>query len=230
MEKNIFKDYLKELNVEINEKMYEQLEQYFEILVEENKKYNLTGITDYKEVFIKHFYDSLTICSVIDLNSVTSLADVGSGAGFPGLVLKIMFPNLKVYLIESSMKRCNFLNLVSNTLNLKNIEVLNKRAEEVTTELYDVTTARAVSKLSILAELCVPMLKTNGYFIPLKGSNLDEINNTKFETILNLNLVEHKTIELPFNYGSRNILKYKKTTLCDKKYPRSYNEILKKPL
>ena len=130
MNQNKFIEELKKLSIEIKEEQLEQLNKYYELLVSWNEKMNLTGIVEKEAVFLKHFYDSPTIAKVIDLNNVNSLCDIGTGAGFPGLVLKIIFPNLKVTLIDSLNKRINFLNTVIETLNLDKIETIHARAEE----------------------------------------------------------------------------------------------------
>ena len=149
MNKELFIEELNKLNINPTIKQLEQLEKYYEILVTENQKYNLTAITDKESVYLKHFYDSLTITKIIELSN-QSLCDIGTGAGFPGMVLKIFFPNLKVTLVDATLKKCNFLNYVIDELQLINIEVLNKRAEEfssVVREQYDIVTSRAVAPL-----------------------------------------------------------------------------------
>ena len=173
MNKNKFIEELKKINIVLDEKQLNQLEKYYELLVEYNKVMNLTGITEKEEVYLKHFYDSLTIIKVIDLKNVNSLCDIGTGAGFPGLVLKIVFPNLKVTLLDSLNKRINFLNTVIEELKLENIETIHARAEEyaiLNRNKFDITTSRAVAHLSILLEYAIPITKENGYFIPLKGN------------------------------------------------------------
>ena len=205
-------------------------EKYYKFLVEENNKYNLTSITDKDEVYIKHFLDSLSIENIIDLDNI-SLCDVGSGAGFPAIPLKIMYPNIKLTIIEPTLKRCNFLKQVVEMLNMKDIEIINDRAENIKDMHFDVVCARAVSNLSILLELCIPLVKMNGYFISMKGSNykeeLDDASNAlnaldaKVEDIYEYDLEE---------YGKRVLLKIKKIKETKKIYPRMYSQIKKKPL
>lgn len=229
-----FINYLKELNIEITNNQLKQLELYYELLIEWNNKINLTGITEHNEVYLKHFYDSLTICRDIDLNEIDSLADIGTGAGFPGLVIKILFPNLKVDLIDSLGKRIIFLNEVVNKLNLQNINIINARAEEYALKVrenYDVVTARAVAPLNILLEYCIPLVKENRYFIPLKANCEEEINGIKNAmSILNCQIEKIDKFILPKENSTRTIIKFKKNDITLKKYPRRFNEIKKKPL
>lgn len=217
---------LSKLNIKITDLQLKQLEIYYELLVEYNKVMNLTGITDKEEVYLKHFYDSLTIAKVIDLNNYQTLCDVGTGAGFPGLVLKIIYPNLKVTLLDSLNKRLNFLNVVIKELNLKDIETVHTRAEEYKKQ-FDVTVARAVAPLNILLEYCIPLTKINGYFIAMKGKNEEATNALKE---LNSEIIETKSFLLPIEQSNRTIIKIKKLKETNKKFPRKYSEIKKKPL
>ncbi len=228
-----FIDELKKLNIVLNEIQLNQLEKYYELLVEYNKVMNLTGITEKEEVYLKHFYDSLSICNVINLNNVESLCDIGTGAGFPGLVLKIVFPNLKVTLIDSLNKRINFLNIVIDNLGLKNINTIHARAEEYgikNREIYDIVTCRAVAQTNVLLEYCVPIVKNNGYFIPLKGKmdNEKDFNHAMKE--LDVILEERYEFLLPIENSNRTILKFKKLKSTNKKYPRSNKDIKNKEL
>lgn len=231
---NEFIESLKELNLEITNDQLNQLELYYELLVEWNNKINLTGITEHNEVYLKHFYDSLTICRDINLNEVNSLADIGTGAGFPGMVIKILFPNLKVDLIDSLGKRIVFLNEVANKLELQKINIINARAEEYAIknrEKYEVVTARAVAPLNILLEYCIPLVKNNGYFIPLKANCEEEINNIKNAiNLLNCDIEKIDNFKLPKENSNRTIIKFKKKDTTPNKYPRRYSEIKKKPL
>lgn len=229
-----FINYLKELNIEITNNQLKQLELYYELLIEWNNKINLTGITEHNEVYLKHFYDSLTICRDIDLNEIDSLADIGTGAGFPGMVIKILFPKLEVELIDSLGKRITFLNDVVDKLKLENINIINARAEEYALkvrEKYDVVTARAVAPLNILLEYCIPLVKENGYFIPLKANCDEEINGIKNAiNVLNCKIEKIDKFKLPKENSTRTIIKFKKNDITLKKYPRRFNEIKKKPL
>ena len=187
---------------------------------------NLTGITDKEDVYLKHFYDSLTITKVIELNKYETLCDVGTGAGFPGLVLKIMFPNLKVTLLDSLNKRLNFLNVVIKELNLKEVETVHSRVEEYKKQ-FDVVVARAVAPLNILLEYCIPITKINGYFIAMKGKS-EEAANALRE--LNSEIITTNSFLLPIENSNRSIIKIKKIKETNKKFPRKYSEIKKNPL
>jgi len=234
MNLNRFIEELKLLNVELTQNQIDQLNQYYNLLIEYNKVMNLTGIVDKEEVYLKHFYDSVTLIKIIDLKKIETLCDIGTGAGFPGLVLKIVFPNLKVTLLDSLNKRINFLNTVIKELNLENIETIHARAEEYAKEnieKFAVTTARAVAHTSILLEYAIPMTKINGYFIPLKANmeeELNEISNALKE--LNVILENKIEFELPIEKSKRSIIKFKKIYKKKKKYPRKYNEIKNKRL
>lgn len=217
---------LSKLNINITELQLKQLERYYELLVEYNKVMNLTGITEKEEVYLKHFYDSLTIAKVIDLNNYETLCDVGTGAGFPGLVLKILYPNLKVTLLDSLNKRLNFLNVVIKELNLKDVETVHSRAEEYNKK-FDITVARAVAPLNILLEYCIPLTKVNGYFIAMKGKN-EEANNALLK--LDSEIIETNSFLLPIENSDRTIIKIKKLKETNKKFPRKYSEIKKNPL
>ena len=226
MDQNKFIEEIKKIDISINELQLKQLERYYEILLEYNKVMNLTGITIKEEVYLKHFYDSLTIAKVIDLNQYNTLCDVGTGAGFPGLVIKIIYPNLKVTLLDSLNKRLNFLNIVIKELNLKDIETIHIRAEEYKKQ-FDIVVARAVAPLNILLEYCIPITKVNGYFIAMKGKN-EEANNALKE--LNSEIIETNSFLLPIEQSNRTIIKIKKIKETNKKFPRKYSEIKKNPL
>lgn len=221
------------LGIELNEEQINKLDKYHELLVEYNKVMNLTGITEKEEVYLKHFYDSLTIVKVINLKEETSLCDIGTGAGFPGLVIKIIFPHLKVILLDSLNKRVEFLKKVINELKLDNIEVIHVRAEEYALEnrnKFDITTARAVAHLSILLEYAIPMTKENKYFIALKANVDEELNEiNKALTILNTSLLKKEEFNLPIENSKRTIVMFKKNK-DNIKYPRKNSEIKKNRL
>lgn len=233
MTENQFKEELKKLNIELNDIQLNQLKKYYQLLIEYNKVMNLTNITEEKQVYLKHFYDSLTIIKIIDLNKVNSLCDIGTGAGFPGMVLKIVFPNLKVTLLDSLNKRINFLNKVIEELNLKDIETIHTRAEEYAKNnrnKFDITTARAVAHLSVLLEYSIPMTKENGYFIALKGNIEEEKNEiSNALKILNSKIEDIVYFELPYNQGNRSLIKIKKEK-DNIKYPRKNSDIKKSRL
>ena len=217
------------------ESTIESLHIYYETLIEAAKVMNLTTIVELEEAYIKHFYDSLLLSKAVDLTSNLSLADIGTGAGFPGLVLKIVYPNLKVTLIEPIAKRCKFLQSVIDKLQLKDIYVINGRAEDVIKEYresFDIVTARAVAALNILAEICVPFVKLNGVFIALKGSSYQEEIDSAGHAFskLKAKYTDKFLFELPQNMGERAIIIYKKIDNTPNIYPRIYAKIKKNPL
>ena len=234
MTQNEFINELKKLNIELTNKQLEQLNTYYELLVEYNKVMNLTGITEKNQVYLKHFYDSLTLKKIIDPTKEETLCDIGTGAGFPGLVLKIVFPNLKVTLVDSLNKRIEFLKTVIQKLNLEDIEAIHARIEEyasINREKYDIVTSRAVAPLNILLEYAIPLLKENKYFISFKGNISEEINESKkaLQT-LNSEIEQIEEFKLPVEQSNRTIIKIKKQKQTNKKFPRKYSEIKKKPL
>ena len=225
---------IEKLGLVLSEKQLEQLQNYYELLIEWNKVMNLTGIIEVEQVYLKHFYDSLTICKVIDLNNESNLCDIGTGAGFPGMVLKICFPHLNVTLVDSLQKRLDFLNAVIEKLQLTNIKTVHERAEDYAKEVrdcYDVVTARAVANLNILVEYCLPLIKPNKYFIAMKGNISQEIENLpKALNVISGNIVKNETFLLPYENSTRSIIVVSKEQKTDKKYPRKYSEIKKKTL
>jgi len=233
MNKEEFINSLKEINIDIKEKQLKQLEGFYNLLVTENKKYNLTAITEKEQVYLKHFYDSITLYKIIELKE-QSLCDIGTGAGFPGLVLKIMFPNLKVTLIESNGKKCNFLNLVKEKLGLDKLTIINERAEIYSInnrEQFDIVTSRAVAPLKHLLEYSMPTVKINGYYVAMKSNIENEIQNIdNYYNKLNIKLEDKITFNLPKENSLRTLLLYKKTKETNKIYPRKYAEIKKKDI
>ena len=233
MNKEEFKQELEKLNINYTEEKLQKLEEYYQLLIEENKKYNLTAITEKKEVYLKHFYDSLTITKIINLKN-QNICDIGTGAGFPGIVLKIFYPELEITLLDATLKKCNFLNIVIKKLNLKKIKVINERAEEYSKknrEIYDIVVSRAVAPLPHLLEYSIPLLRINGYQISMKGNVEEELTNIKnYFKILNIELIEKKVFNLPIENSTRTLLKFKKTKKTELKYPRTYKEIKNKLL
>ena len=207
---------------------------YYNFLVQENEKYNLTNITEKDEAYIKHFYDSIQLEQVIDFNNIKTLCDVGSGAGFPSIPLKIIYPHLHITIIEPTLKRCNFLNNLVELLQLDNVTIINDRAENMTSlrENFDIVTARAVAAMPILLELCVPLTKVNGYFISLKGSSFHEEMMKSSNAIKLLDVKVNKVLEYELlnNYGKRSIIMFEKIKQTNNKYPRKYSLIKSKPL
>lgn len=227
----------KVLNVELTDKQADQLMRYKELLVEWNEKMNLTAITEDMEVITKHFLDCLTVQSSIDLAQVKSLVDVGTGAGFPGLVLKIAFPNVHITLIDSLNKRLKFLQHVIDELGLTGIECVHGRAEDLGKnkayrEQFEVCASRAVANLAVLSEYTLPFVKKGGYLIALKGQKLDEelAEGEKAITILGGTIDKLVDVAVPYTDLNHRIAKIKKVKETPKKYPRKAGEPTKAPL
>ena len=212
----------------------EKFSLYYNFLVQENEKYNLTSITEKEEAYIKHFYDSIQLEKVIDLNTIESLCDVGSGAGFPSIPLKIVYPHLHITIIEPTLKRCNFLKQLVELLKLDNVTIINDRAENQNSlrEHFDIVCARAVASMPILLELCVPLVKVNGHFISLKGSSFHEemIKSNNAIKVLDVKVKQVLEYELLNNFGKHSIIIFEKVKKTNLKYPRKYNLIKNKPL
>ncbi len=231
MDKN---SYLKEI-ITLSDIQIKQFNEYYTILDEMSKVMNLTTITEELDVYIKHFYDSILALKHIKNTDNLTLLDIGSGAGFPGIVLKIAHPNLKITLLEPTKKRCDFLELVIKKLGLEGIEVINERAENYIKErrsAYDFVTARAVAGLNILSELSLAFVKNNGYFIAMKGSNYEEELAISHDAISKMGgkLDQIYEYNLPIEYGKRCILTIKKVKNTPLIYPRIYSKIKKQPL
>lgn len=224
MNLDLFIEETKKLGIELTSQQLEKLNQFYELLISWNQKMNLTRITEKEDVYLKHFYDSLTLSKVIDLNQDLTLCDVGSGAGFPGIVLKICFPNLKITLLDSLQKRVNYLNEIIKELDLKNIEAIHTRAEDYAKqnrEKFDIVTARAVANLKILSELCIPMVKVNGLFIAMKANIEEEIeNSTEILKKLDSKIEKIETFYLPIENSIRNIIMIQKQKTTNNLYPR----------
>ena len=228
-----FKEELSKLGIVLTSTQENQLEMYYNLLIEWNNKMNLTGIKERNSVYLKHFYYCITLIKSIDLTKNLKIVDVGSGAGFPGLVLKIVFPNLNVVLVDALNKRINFLNHVIESLKLENIVAIHDRIENYAKnnlEVFDLVTCRAVAKLNIISELCLPLAKVNGYFIPMKATIEDEISDTKYLEVLKSKVESVITFNLPIENSVRNLIVIKKYGSIDKKYPRQYDKIIKNPL
>ena len=231
MDKETFIKELEKMNINLNDTQLNQLDRYYKLLIEWNKKINLTRIIDEKDVYLKHFYDSITLCKAINLCQKLSLCDIGTGAGFPGIVLKIVFPTLSVTLIDSLLKRVNFLNIVIKDLELTNIVAIHARGEDYAREnreKFDIVTSRAVANLSTLSELSLPMCKVNGYFIPMKANASEEISEAK-DILVKLNSEIEEVIEfdLPIENSHRTLIKISKKNKTNTKYPRSFDKIKK---
>ena len=234
MNKEEFKEYLNKLNININDEIMNQLDIYYKYLVDYNSHTNLTAITEEKDVYLKHFYDSILVASYYDFNKVNNLIDVGTGAGFPGVILKIFFPNIEVTLLDSNNKKITFLNNLIKKLNLKGIKTVQTRSEEyalANLDSYDVVIARAVKNLPELVELCLPLVKVNGYFISLKGHVDEELELAKSGIQkLNGKVERIEKLKLPKEEAERNIIFINKIDKTPKGYPRRYDQIVKKPL
>ena len=222
---------LKALNIELTTYQQEQLITYKDFLIEYNKHTNLTAITNEEDIYLKHFYDSLTITKIIDLSN-QKILDIGTGAGFPGMVLKIVYPELDITLLDSNNKKITFLKELSSKLNIK-VNLINDRAEEYikdNRESFDIVVSRAVANLNTLSELSLPFVKVNGYFIAMKANVNEEINNSiNALKILNSNIEEQLEFKL-INNDLRTLIKIKKNKKTDNKYPRRYEKIIKQPL
>lgn len=225
---------IRELGIELTEYQLNQFQKYYELLISWNEKMNLTGITQKEEVYLKHFYDSATLMKIINLEESEDLCDVGSGAGFPGMVIKILYPSLKVTLIDSLMKRINFLDEVIKELKLEKIETIHSRIEEFgqkNRESFDIVTARAVAPLNILLEYCVPLVKKDKFFVPMKGNISREINlSTKALIELKSKIINKAEFSLPIENSTRSLILIKKEEPTPLKYPRRFDKIKKKPL
>ncbi|MEG0387220.1 MAG: 16S rRNA (guanine(527)-N(7))-methyltransferase RsmG [Niameybacter sp.] len=227
----------KALNVQLTDKQADQLMQYKELLIEWNEKMNLTAITEDFEVITKHFLDCLTVQSSIDLAQVKTLVDVGTGAGFPGLVLKIAFPNVKITLIDSLNKRLKFLQHVIDRLGLEKIDCVHGRAEDLGKnklyrEQFEVCASRAVANLAVLGEYTLPFVQKDGYLIALKGQKLDEelAEGEKALQILGGEIDQIFDVAVPYTNLNHRIAKVKKVKVTPKKYPRKAGEPTKAPL
>lgn len=229
-----FYEDLSKINITLSNEQKGLLNTYYEFLIEYNTHTNLTSITNEEEVYYKHFYDSILLSKVYDLNKCNNLLDIGTGAGFPGVVLKILYPNIKLTLLDSNNKKTTFLAELNKKLQLDNIEITNERAEDFIKnrrEYYDIVTARAVKNLPVLIELSIPYVKVDGYFIAMKSNFEDELKNSlKGINILGGKYEKTYKFSLPKNYGLRNLIKIKKIEKTNIKYPRNYNKIIKMPL
>ncbi len=230
-----FKEELLKLNIELSDEASSRFDLYYKRLIAVNEVMNLTAITEEQEVYNKHFLDSLMIVKALDLNKEFTLCDVGSGAGFPSIPLSIVSNNAKVTIIDALNKRIKFLNDLILELGLKNVIALHERAEDyakIKREFFDVTTARAVARLNILSELCLPLTKVGGYFIAMKGQGGNEEIKEAFKgiEILGGHVEKVISLELPDSAGARDIIIIKKIKETPQKYPRAFAKIKERPL
>nr|MDH3175588.1 16S rRNA (guanine(527)-N(7))-methyltransferase RsmG [Bacillus pumilus] len=229
---------LEEKGMTLSPVQLEQFETYFRMLVEWNEKMNLTSITEKEEVYLKHFYDSISASFFIDFHKLTTICDIGVGVfGFPSIPLKICFPHLHVTIVDSLQKRITFLNELAKGLNLQDTTFYHDRAEtfgqrKEKRESYDLVTARAVARLSVLSELCLPLVKKEGLFVALKASAADEEMQAgkKAVTVLGGEVVEKHSFVLPLEESERNIIVIEKKKQTPKKYPRKPGTPNKSPI
>ncbi len=226
-----FEDLIASFPEAMDESKAEAMKRFFILLQETNAEMNLTRIDEEKEAVVKHFYDSLAVTRLLKVSG--NVADIGSGAGFPGIVLAIAFPEAHFSLVESNGKKCRFLHQAVEALDLGNVSIINARAENLREkETFDIAIARAVSDLRVLTELIAPLLKVGGRFVAMKGRNADEELMLAKHALkeMNLSLEQEDTFELPEEMGERKNLLFVKTKKNSRKYPRDYAEIKRNPL
>lgn len=228
---------LAEYNLSLTDRQKDQFVQYGTMLQEWNRKMNLTAITESREIAVKHFLDSLSGIRVMDFTKIETMIDLGTGAGFPGIPLKIMFPEVQVMLADSLNKRISFLHSVIEQIELYDIAAVHGRAEDLARkpeyrEKFDLCTSRAVANLSVLSEYCLPFVKTDGYFLSYKGSDAEQEIKEANTAITRLGGSLEKTdcFTLPSNEGSRTLVLIKKVKETPKKYPRQAGTPTKKPI
>ena len=234
---NTFESKIDTLHIELSKEQYSQYVTYYNMVVEKNKVMNLTGITEFDEFIDKHYIDSLSIVNAVDMTRVNSIIDVGTGAGFPGIPLKIAFPHLKITLLDSLNKRIKFLNEVIEALGLEKITAIHGRAEDYAKdaayrEQYDLCVSRAVANLATLSEYCLPYVKVDGMFVPYKSGEIDEEvkESSKAVKILGGKIEDVVKFELPGTDIGRSFVKIHKMKNTAKKYPRKAGMPSKEPI
>lgn len=232
-----FQQLLAKQGITLTELQFRQFEDYYQELVSWNEKMNLTGITERQQVYIKHFYDSLSLSFYLNMDEVSNLADIGSGAGFPGIPLKICFPHIQLTIVDSLNKRIQFLQHVCDKLGLEQVQLLHSRAEDAARldhmrDRFDLVTARAVARMAVLNEFCLPFTKSNGVFAAMKGSDPSEELHEAKRSLKELNAKLRKTYSffLPLENSDRHIIVIEKSSATPKKYPRKAGTPLKSPL
>ncbi len=228
---------LEEKGISLSPWQIEQFSIYYKTLVEWNEKMNLTAITDQEEVYLKHFYDSISAAFFFDFTKVDSICDVGAGAGFPSIPLKICFPHLSVSIVDSLNKRISFLHHLADVLKLEDTAFYHDRAETFGKsvdhrEQYDLVTARAVARMSVLSELCLPLVKMDGYFLAMKASSAQEEMDIakKAITVCGGKTEKIDKMTLPEEESERNIIRIRKIKATPKKYPRKPGTPGKQPI
>lgn len=237
MDIELFQKSLEEKGIYLSSRQIEQFDLYFNMLVEWNEKMNLTAITDRPGVYLKHFYDSITAAFYFDFSKDYNICDVGAGAGFPSIPIKICFPHLKISIVDSLQKRITFLNELANSLQLDGVSFYHDRAETFgrrpdLRESYDIVMARAVARMSVLSELCLPLVKVGGFFIGMKGANLSEEmeDAKKAIDVLGGKVENIYHFQLPIEESVRNIIIIKKERKTPNKYPRKPGTPNKSPI
>lgn len=229
-----FKEALQELNISYTEETLNKLAVYYDFLKEYNSHTNLTAIKSLEQVYLKHFYDSLTIVKAIDLNKIKTVLDIGTGAGFPGVVLKIFFPHIEITLLDSNHKKTKFLEFLVNKLELNKTNIICNRSENYiknNREFFDLVTSRAVADLTLLSELSLPYVKVGGFFVSYKGDNKAEVDAALYGIEkLGGKLKSLIHLTLPNENSKRSLVIVEKITNTPSLYPRTYDKILKKPL
>ena len=227
MDNNLFLEY----GFSLSENQLAKLDLYSDLLIQYNEKFNLTAITNKEDIYVKHFLDCLYLCKYLD--STKSLLDIGSGAGFPGVIIKIFYPKMNITLLEPNNKKVMFLNTIKKQLDLSKLEIINQRSEDYVKDnrgKYDFVTARAVAPLNILLELAIPLLKVNGTFIAMKGPKGNQELLESQNALKLLSCVANDTIQYSIEDNTRQLLFFKKIAVTPEKYPRNYSQIKKKPL
>lgn len=235
--RSFFTELLSQRQLSLTDTQWNQFDIYFRELVSWNEKMNLTGITEREQVYLKHFYDSLSLSFYVPMTDVRTLADIGSGAGFPSIPLKIMFPHLQVTIVDSLNKRIQFLNHLVDSLGLDQVRCVHGRAEDEAQkpelrDRFDLVTARAVARLSVLNEFCLPFVKQGGMFAAMKGSDPEEeLLEAQFSLReLRGEVKANYRFELPVELSMRHIIVIRKLASTPKKYPRKAGTPLKQPL
>ena len=233
MNKEEFVEEIKKLGISINEDQLNKIEIYIDFLIKYNEHTNLTRITNREDILLKHFYDSLTIVKYVDISNAKRILDIGTGAGFPGMVLKIFYPDIEVTLLDSNNKKIKFLEELSKLLDI-NVNLVNDRAESYIKnhrEYYDIVVSRAVASLNILLELAIPFVKNNGLFVSMKANVDKELEeSTNACKVLDVSISSINKFNLVIENSLRTIIVFKKNSITSKKYPRLYSKIKNNPL